>query len=84
MARTFARRWGIASGRLWAVQYVLDGWLSLGIHLDLKHRRTDAGRSYGPYVDLHLGVVVVSLGWNPAYSGDLERAISASRGGLEA
>lgn len=74
-------RWGIRYGRWWAIQWVLDGWLSLGLHLDLRRRAHPAG-SYGPYLDLHLGVVTLSVGNNPAYSGDLERALGASRGGL--
>lgn len=75
-------RWGIRYGRWWAVQWVLDGWFSLGVHIDLRHRRDSQGRSFGPYLDLHLGVVVVSIGWQPTLSGDLERALSISRGGL--
>jgi hypothetical protein len=63
------------------VQVVLDGWLSLGVHLDFKHRCADLG-TYGPYIDLHLGVVILSLGWRPYLSGDLERAAGYSRGGV--
>ena len=74
--------YGVRYSRWWAVQWVLDGWFSLGIHIDFRHRRADSGRTYGPYLDLHLGVVVLSLGWQPIYSGDLERALSVSRGGV--
>ncbi len=75
------RRWGCRYGSLWMVQWVLDGWFSLGIHLDLKHRVANGGLTYGPYLDLHLGFVILSLGWHPYLSGDLERALSVSRGG---
>lgn len=74
--------WGIRYGRWWAVQWVLDGWLSLGVHVDLKTRVTNDDTRYGPYMDLHLGCVIVSVGRNPAYSGELERALGISRGGV--
>jgi hypothetical protein len=75
-------RWGCRYGPLWAVQWVIGPWLSLGVHLDLSQHVDSRGRSFGPYLDLHLLVVVVSLGRNPIYSGDLERALSISRGGI--
>ena len=65
------------------LQWSCNWWFSLGLHVDLKRRRDHQGRSYGPYLDLHLGGVILSLGWNPAYSGELERLISTSRGGLD-
>ena len=68
----------------WMVQASFDGWVSLGIHIDLRRRRAANGRRYGPYVDLHLGCVIVSLGVNPAYSGEIGAASSVSRGGLRA
>jgi hypothetical protein len=74
--------WGVRYGRWWMIQWVLDGWFSLGVHVDLKHRSRNDGLTFGPYIDLHLGVVVVSVGNNPAYSTDLERCLSVSRGGL--
>ncbi len=64
------------------VQWVLDGWFSLGIHVDLKRRRTVEGVRFAPYCDLYLGMVVVSLGVRPHLSGDLERALGISRGGI--
>jgi hypothetical protein len=75
-------RWGIRYGSWWAVQWVIDGWLSFGIHIDFKRRRDQQGRRYAPYIDLHLGIVILSFGVNPALSGDLEKAISVGRGGL--
>jgi len=62
------------------VQVIFDGWLSLGIHLDVRHRRDNFGNTFGPYMDLHLGVLILSLGWHPCFSTDLERVISVSRG----
>lgn len=76
-------RWNLRHGRWWLLQWSLNWWLSLGIHLDLKQRKDCRGRPYGPYVDLHLGCVILSIGRNPAYSGELERVISTSRGGLD-
>lgn len=57
--------WGVAWGRRWAIQWATDGTLSLGLHLDPRRRRAPAG-NYGPYIDLHLGPLVLSLGNNPA------------------
>ena len=76
--------WGIRYGRCWAIQWRLDGCLSLGIHLEPRRRPHVLVGSYGPYLDLHLGLITVSIGNRPAYSGDLERALSISRGGLPA
>lgn len=47
------------------MQFALDGTFSLGIHVDPKTRVAEAG-AYGPYVDLHVGPVVASLGYHPA------------------
>jgi hypothetical protein len=64
------------------VQWQFAGWLSLGVHLDFRTRITAEGQRYGPYLDLHLLCVIVSLGRWPLYSGALERSVSVSRGGL--
>lgn len=74
-------KWRCRYGSWWMVQIVLDGWVSFGIHLDFKHRKDAWGNTFGPYVDLHLAVMILSLGWHPAYSTDLQRVISVSRGG---
>lgn len=74
--------WGIRHGSWWAVQWRFDGCLSLGLHFDFVSRQGAAGK-YGPYLDIHFLVLTISVGRNPAYSGDLERALSISRGGLE-
>jgi hypothetical protein len=66
------RRWGYRFGPWWMVQWSLDWTVSLGLHLDPVRRWALEG-SYGPYVDFHLGPVVVSLGNHPARAGDLER-----------
>lgn len=62
--------WGIAYGRWWMVQYALSGALSLGLHVDPCRRAGDAG-PYGPYLDLHLGPVVLSVGYHPARANGL-------------
>jgi len=74
-------KWLCRYGQWWMVQVVWDGWLSFGIHLDFLHRRDTWGRTFGPYVDLHLGIMILSLGWHPYLSTDLQRVISVSRGG---
>jgi len=63
-------RWGLQWGRWWLWQWALDGSLSLGIHIDPQRRLGDKG-PYGPYVDLHLGVCVLSLGYHPARASGL-------------
>lgn len=65
--------WHAHHGRWWAVQWCFDGWFSLGVHVDIKSRKTAvSGTRYGPYVDFHLGPLIVSLGVNPIYSTDVE------------
>jgi hypothetical protein len=74
-------KWRCRWGSWWMVQIVFDGWLSLGVHVDYKHRRDVFGHTFGPYVDFHLGKVILSLGWHPNFSSDLERVSSIARGG---
>lgn len=57
-------------GRWWLWQWSLDGTLSLGLHVDPLRRRSDDG-PYGPYLDLHLGPAVLSLGYHPARANGL-------------
>jgi len=74
--------WNMRYGGWWAVQWNFDWWFSLGMHFDFKKRKTAEGIEYGPYVDLHLGLFIISFGRNPIYSGEVEKLISVSRGGL--
>lgn len=64
--------WHRRYGNWWMVQWALDGWLSFGVHLDFRHRRRGDGLTYGPYIDLHLGVVILSLGLRPIYAGEID------------
>lgn len=70
--------WHRKYGRWWMVQGAWDGWLSFGFHIDFRHRRRGDGSSYGPYVDLHLGVVIISLGWQPVYAGEIDLKTSVA------
>ena len=74
--------WHLKHGSWWMVQWSVDGWVSLGVHLDCRHRYRADGQCYGPYVDVHLGCVIISLGHHPQFSGELEKSVSVSRGGL--
>ena len=74
--------WHMVYGSWWAIQWQWNGWLSLGIHVDWRCRRRADGRRYGPYADLHLACIILSVGRWPIYSGDLDQACSVSRGGL--
>jgi hypothetical protein len=77
--------WNLRHGRWWMVQWAFDGWLSFGIHIDFRTRVNSLCECrYGPYVDLHLGCCIVSIGRNPVYTGDLESSTSVSRGGRRA
>ena len=64
--------WGYRHGRFWMIQWVLDGTLSLGIHIDPLRRQWGEGEGFfGPYVDLHLGPLVLSVGNRPARANAL-------------
>lgn len=63
-------RWGIRHGRRWLFQWSFDGTVSLGVHVDPRRRVSDVG-PYGPYIDLHLGPAVLSLGYHPARANGL-------------
>jgi hypothetical protein len=69
-------------GRWWAFQ--MHAGLSLGVHLELRALRTNAGTRFGPYIDLHVGPFVFSLGVNPIYAGESDLIQSFSRGGISA
>lgn len=74
-------QWASWSGRgpHWLRHLPFDGWIDLGgIHLELRHRHRGDGLTYGPYVDLHLGLVVVSLGLNPIYAGEIDLKTSVA------
>lgn len=78
-------RWYLWFGKWWMVQCCLDGGLSLGVHIDLRCRRTGkTNQRYGPYIDLHVLCFIISIGVNPVYSGDLDALASYSRGGRNA
>jgi hypothetical protein len=71
MKRLFDGNWHRLHGTWWMLTWAWDGWLSLGIHVDFRHRRRQGDNyrySFGPYVDLHLGFVVLSLGRRPYYA----------------
>ena len=67
-------------GGWWAFQR--SGGLSLGVHLELRRRRTNSGVRFGPYLDVHVAAWTASLGVNPIYAGELDLLASTSRGGL--
>lgn len=77
--------WHLRSGRWWMVQWSFAGWLSLGIHIDPRSRLIDAGkyrgRRSGPYIDIHLGVFIISLGRLPEYTPPDQYKAWMSRGG---
>lgn len=77
-------RWYIRHGSWWMLQWVWPAWWwSLGIHIDPRVTgRTEQGKPFGPYLDLHVWMFILSLGRNPVYThGDTYRG-TASRGGV--
>lgn len=60
------------SGRWWAIQLYVNRYVSLGIHVDF-HR---------PLVDLHLGWVIVALGYRPEITTAAEAQRQSCRGFL--
>ena len=77
MIGSSGERWGYRYGDRWMVQWALDGTFSLGVHVDPVARQAEAG-PFGPYVDLHIGPIVVSIGRHPARAGDYARLSSAA------
>jgi len=78
-------RWRIHYGRWWMLQWSWNGWLSLGIHVDFRHRPTDTPElrpGYGPYLDLHVGPAILSLGNRPVYTDAEEAQLTTCRGGV--
>lgn len=68
-------------GSWWAVQW--QPAISAGFHLEPRWwLRTNSGVCYGPYLDLHLGPLVLSVGRNPIYAGEVDLLKSYARGGL--
>lgn len=75
--------WHIRYGSWWMVQWSFAGWLSFGVHIDFRRRvNSTLNVSYGPYIDMHLGMVILSIGHNPAYSGEIHRLVNIARGGV--
>ena len=67
------------------IQWQFDWWFSLGFHLDLRQRWSAIHQiHYGPYLDLHLGFFIISIGYHPVYSGELDASVSGGRGGIRA
>ena len=70
-------KWHICYGRFWAVQWSINWCLSLGVHIDGRWRL-----AYGPYIDLHAGPAIVSLGRHPVFTSQEESQLTFSRGGI--
>ena len=70
-------QWYIRHGSWWMLQWSFNWWVSLGVHVDFRRRA-----SFGPYIDLHFGPAILSLGRHPAYTDEVEKALTFSRGGL--
>ncbi len=75
--------WHLHYGSWWMVQWCCTGWVSFGVHIDFRTRlNQDHKVKYGPYIDFHFLCFILSLGRNPRFSGDLEKCVSVSRGGV--
>lgn len=87
--RQFLKRqtgWNVRYGVFWMIQWQVSWWASLGIHIDPKRRKVSSGPyegwTYGPYVDFHCLFFVLSLGWHPYLSGELQSVSGVARGGV--
>ncbi|HUV62982.1 MAG TPA: hypothetical protein VMW24_03735 [Sedimentisphaerales bacterium] len=59
-------RWLIKHGDWWMLQECFSAGLSYGVHIDWHRRVTgDHKQSYGPYVDIHYKVWILSFGRYP-------------------
>ncbi len=78
--------WCLAWGRWWSVYWSLERLFSLGVHVEYRRRpcnlRTGEHLMFGPYVDIHLPTLCISLGNNPAYVGSLDAQRQFARGGI--
>lgn len=78
-------RWGLWWGPWWAVLFHCDWTFSIGIHVEPRRRqRGSEPSSYGPYVDLHLPMLCLSVGRNPVYVSSLETQRNYAKGKLAA
>lgn len=69
-------------GSWWAVQRH-DSPINFGLHGEWRWwLRTNSGVRYGPYLDVHLPWLVLSVGRNPIYAGEVDLLKSYARGGL--
>ena len=57
-------------GQYWAVQIYLNWYFSLGVHVDLRR----------PYADFHIGMLIVSVGDNPAITNHADTHRGSCRG----
>lgn len=72
-------------GSWWAVQWALDRPFAVGVHLEPRTlTNSTQGVRFGPYVDVHLPFLILSVGRNPIYSGEVELLVGYSRGGVSA
>ena len=80
------RGWNVRYGTLWMVQWQWSWWVSLGIHFDPVRRLVSSGEyegwTYGPYLDLHCFFFILSLGWHPFLSGEIQNISGIARGGF--
>jgi len=82
-ALRFLPKWFLAWGPWWSVYWSFDHTFSLGVHIEPRKRpRGCEPFSYGPYIDIHLPMLCVSLGNNPVYAGSLDAQRQFSRGNI--
>lgn len=57
-------------GRYWAIQYVANEWLSLGIHINQNR----------PLIDLFIGPITIAIGNHPIYTDPMYKHRHSCRG----
>lgn len=77
-------REGFRYGSWWCIHYALDRTFALGIYVQPWQGMTGSGLPYGPYIDVHLPMLILSVGVNPVYANDPEFIARYGRAGLRA
>lgn len=82
MNRVRGTGWLLAWGRWWSVYAALDHTFSLGVHIEPRRRAHAVAGSYGPYLDIHLPMLCISVGNRPVYAGSLDAQRAFARGNI--
>lgn len=80
MGQIVARQW-IKFGSWWAIQYDGNRPIALGFHVELRRMPARPNMTYGPYIDIHVPYLIISIGRHPIYTYPDDMIRTYSRGG---